>query len=288
MNGNGNNRVISANIHITGDCNYDCRFCFSRNRKGSATLRPDEWFPILKDLICVHGIDKVNFAGGEPLLYPGLGECIRFCKQLGATTSVVTNGSILDRSFLEKVSGCLDWIGLSIDSVYEDTEFMLGRNTGNCNHLENVLTASTEAKSLGLLVKLNVTVTRQSVNDDFHDIVDIVSPDRLKFLQVSMIPGTNDEGFMETSVPNEDFEDFIRRHSDIILENGSHPVFETSRDMMDSYLMLDSLGRIRLGTTGGYVYMPYQMYWNGSLKVNEDAYVRRGGLYRWSVKGAGE
>ena len=275
-------KVISANIHLTNRCNYDCVFCFSRG-DDVLELSAGEWRPILNDMICRRGISKVNFAGGEPLLHRDLKECIRCAKQLGATTSIVTNGSMVDEGFLDNVSDYLDWIGFSVDSCMERTEEILGRHSEGHRHLDHIVKMSEIARGLGMHVKLNVTVTRQGLCDDLHQLIRDVEPDRVKFMQMTEIPGTNSEGWSVTSVTAEEFEDYVRRYSDVSLPFGFRPVFETSEDMMDSYLMIDPLGRIRLGTPGGYAYMPYDAYWNGSRRVNLDSYVRRGGIYDWSM-----
>ena len=277
-------RVISANIHLTNRCNYDCIFCFSRGIDVSE-LSVDEWKRILNDMICRREISKINFAGGEPLLYRDLKECIRYTKQLGATTSIVTNGSRVDEKFLEDVSGYLDWIGFSIDSCLEKTEEALGRHSSGHRHLDHIIRISKTARNLGMHIKLNVAVTRPCLCDDFHQIIEDVNPDRVKFMQITKVPGTNSKGWAKTSVTPEEFEDFVKRHSNVLLPFGFRPVFETSEDMIDSYLMIDPLGRVRLGTHGGYVYMPYDTYWNGSMNVNYESYVRRGGIYDWSVQG---
>lgn len=239
------------------------------------------WKPIFEDLICNRGIRKINFAGGEPLLYPEIGDCLRFCKQMGATTSLVTNGSMVDAGFLKQCASSLDWIGLSIDSTDEGTEVMLGRHCGDTHHLENVLRVARQAEEFGIHVKLNITVTRHCLDDDFHEFIRGVNPDRVKFLQVTNVPGVNDVGYQSTAVSDDEFDAVILRHKDVRLRYGFEPVFERSEDIIDSYLMLDCLGRVRVGTSSGYAYVDYGNYWNGGCKVNVDSYIRRGGLYDW-------
>lgn len=278
-------RIESANIHITDDCNYRCSFCFSRGTCRGNIIRLQSWKPIIYDLVCNRGIRKINFAGGEPMLHPDIMECLRYSKQLGATTSLVTNGSLIKPGFLKECASYLNWIGMSIDSTDEETEIRLGRHCRDGNHLEKVLDISKEARNLGIHVKLNITVTRQCLDDDFHDIIKKVNPDRIKFLQVTRIPGVNDSGYMSTSVSEEQFNNMIKRHMDVELEYGFRPVFEKSEDIIDSYLMLDCLGRVRIGSAEGYDYVDYDEYWNGNRMVNLDAYIRRGGMYDWELKG---
>lgn len=285
MNHPTEKKIVSANIHITDACNYRCRFCFSRDLCHHGHMGAESWKPILTDMIVNRGIRKINFAGGEPFLHTDLMECVRHCKQLGATTSVITNGSLLEPDDMNAMSGVLDWIGFSIDSCFESTEVALGRHTDGIQHIRNIVRLSKAAHDAGVRVKLDIVVTGQSAKDDFWCIIDMIDPERVKFMQVTHVNGVNDDGFLETRIGDRMFDDVIDRHHDIVLRSGKHPVFERSDEIIDSYLMLDPLGRIRLGTENGYLYLGYEDYWNGDMKVNLDRYISRGALYEWNEPG---
>lgn len=273
--------IESANVHITDACNYRCRFCFSRSLCGHRFMSAEKWKPILTDMIVNHGIRKINFAGGEPFLYPDLMECVRHCKQMGATTSVITNGSLLKADDMNSMAGTLDWVGFSIDSCFESTEMALGRHADGIQHINNVISLSEAAHDAGIHVKLDIVITAQSSKDDFRCLIDMMNPERVKFMQVTRVGGVNDDGYQETCVDQKTFDDVIERHHDIVLRSGKHPVFERSDDIIDSYLMVDPLGRVRLGTSHGYQYVEYGDYWSGDVKVNVDKYISRGALYEW-------
>ena len=278
-------RFRSANVHITGACNYSCGFCFARNLAGM-TMGFEEWKPIFEDLRYNRGIDKINFAGGEPLLHPELLRCCKFCKSIGFTVSIVSNGSLIDREFLEKATGCVDWIGLSIDSTNEDTEVEAGRCDGceNRNHIGNILEVSRMAHEFGIKVKLNITVIRQSYWQDFSDIIRITDPERVKVFQVMKLEGHNEDRFDRFAVTPEQFEQFVERHQDIRLRNGLNPVFERTDDIVDSYLMLDPLGSVMRNSGNVYRTEPYGEFMaKGAEKVLDvEKYIRRGGDYDWA------
>jgi radical S-adenosyl methionine domain-containing protein 2 len=65
---------ISVNYHFTRRCNKECGFCF-HTAKTSHIATPEEakrGLSLLKNA----GMRKLNFAGGEPFLYPKyLGMC---------------------------------------------------------------------------------------------------------------------------------------------------------------------------------------------------------------------
>ena len=69
------------------------------------------------DALASTGFEKINFAGGEPTLCPWLPDLIRGAKDLGCTTSMVTNGSRISPWWLNTVRDSLDWVTLSIESL---------------------------------------------------------------------------------------------------------------------------------------------------------------------------
>lgn len=65
---------ISVNYHFTRKCNKECGFCF-HTAKTSHVASPEEAKHGLS-LLKRAGMRKLNFAGGEPFLYPKyLGMC---------------------------------------------------------------------------------------------------------------------------------------------------------------------------------------------------------------------
>ena len=275
----------SANIHLTELCNYNCIFCHSGKGSSSGNgINAKQWEPIIEDLVCNRGINKLNFVGGEPLLFPELEVCIGKAKECGATTSIVTNGSLVDEQFLRDNSGNLDWIGLSIDSVNESNEICLGRHCEGINHLDNVQRVARLAKSFGLKTKLNVTVTKYCLNDCFAAYIGSMKPDRVKFFQVTKVNSINDRGYAALNVTSEEFDEFRLRNQDIVLDNGTVPVFETEADQYNTYLMLDSTGKCRINSYSGYTYIDYDTFWKNGTDYYLDGvkYVQRGGIYSWN------
>ena len=78
---------------------------------------------------------KINFAGGEPFLYPRkLGELCRYCKEvLGLeSVSIVTNGTNVTEKWLGDHGRFVDVLGVSCDSFDERTgEAFSGSGCGN-------------------------------------------------------------------------------------------------------------------------------------------------------------
>jgi MoaA/NifB/PqqE/SkfB family radical SAM enzyme len=85
--------LTSIHFLLTYACNFSCDHCFlysGPQAKGTFTIA------LLKEMLdqvkLVPGIDAVCFEGGEPFLYyPVLVEGIRYARELGLATGVVSN-----------------------------------------------------------------------------------------------------------------------------------------------------------------------------------------------------
>lgn len=88
-------RVIQ--LEVTNRCNMACSFCPLPIRETPLKdLTRKDVFQILRLISKIEGIDFVAFHQyGEPLLYPGIWECIEKCKELGLKSQLVTNGLLL-------------------------------------------------------------------------------------------------------------------------------------------------------------------------------------------------
>src|SRR5687767_4205590 len=71
---------VSVNFHFTRKCNYECGFCYHTAKSSDMPDIKDAKFALKK--LADAGMLKLNFAGGEPFIYPEyLGKLVRFCKQ---------------------------------------------------------------------------------------------------------------------------------------------------------------------------------------------------------------
>ncbi len=245
----------------------------------------EQWKPIFEDLRYAQHIDKINFAGGEPLLYKDLLKCCKYCKSIGFTVSIVSNGSLITEEFLREASDCIDWIGLSVDSTDDEIECDIGRcdSKHESNHIRNVIRVSRLAHSFGIKVKLNITVVNQSYQQDFSGIIRLVNPERVKVFQVMKLEGQNGDVFDKYAVTKEQFDQFIRRHEKIELSNGQKLVFENADIIVDSYLMLDPQGNIMRNTNNEFKTESYESITKKGIDKSLDLskYIRRGGIYEW-------
>jgi hypothetical protein len=98
-----NIRPLDVLLHFSRKCNYEYGFCF-HTEKTSSILPLDEAKRGMK-LLKEAGMKKLNFAGGEPFLYPMfMRELLRYRKgELGIESiSIVSNGSKITQKFLRE------------------------------------------------------------------------------------------------------------------------------------------------------------------------------------------
>ena len=109
---------ISINLDLTTACNYRCDHCIdwdilnTKHRHDEETLRSSICTMVERGLRSV-----ILIGGGEPTIYPGFAEFVRFLKDLEIQVAVVSNGSRGD--VLLEVADAFtprDWVRLSLDA----------------------------------------------------------------------------------------------------------------------------------------------------------------------------
>lgn len=273
--------IPAVNYHLYRPCDAACRFCFATFRDVEGLLDLGDAQRLLRALRDF-GVEKLNFAGGEPTLHPHIGELVALGRRLGFVTSIVTNGSRLGR-LLDQHASDLDWIGLSVDSADEATEIALGRGRGN--HIERAVSLAERARGLGLRVKLNSVVTALNWRQDLAPLVRRIRPERWKVFQVLPVGGQNDGDVEPLLIERGQFLAFVERHACLAAE-GLAPVVEDNDAMRGSYAMIDPLGRFYGNATGRHVYSHpiLEVGVEGALAqvgFEPSKFDARGGRYAW-------
>lgn len=255
---------ISVNYHFTRRCNKECGFCF-HTAKTSHIASSDEakrGLVLLKNA----GMRKLNFAGGEPFLYPkylgmsqilrsleeecnvrvlasnpDLGELVEFGKQVLAleSVSIVSNGSLIKKSWLQQYGAHLDILAISCDSFDEATNIKIGRGSGD--NVTQLFRIRDWCREYGIKFKLNTVVCRYNFDEDMADRVAQLNPFRWKCFQVLMVEGENDSDktlrdVRHFEINDDEFAAFCKRHEYL-------PCFvpESNKAMAESYLILDEV-----------------------------------------------
>ena len=171
-------KPLIASLMLTYGCNLSCVYCPFQNHLGEVPeSHMEDWEKLLERLASA-GVRRISFSGGEPLLYPSLGDLINIATELGISKGVVTNGTLLTRHKLEAFAASgLDALTVSIDTVDENMYSRLcSAPTGT---LPRVLGMVITARRLGgFWTGINTVITSMNVKMiggvmDFCSIHDI-------------------------------------------------------------------------------------------------------------------
>ncbi len=241
------------NLHLTNRCNYHCTYCFGKFNGDSLSMNHAKL--IISNIADYFKSEKIttgaiNFAGGEPLLYPHLDELIDYTADLGIKVSLVTNGSLLTSERIRQLKEKVACIGIIIDSLSPETNHSIGR----CSQVQTLSLAQWKSiadaiHACGIKLKINTAVSQYNIGEDFLPLYEALRPDRIKFLQMHIVHGVNDRATSQMISRNA-FHQFCNQYKN--LEKQTELICEESGQMENSYLMIDPNGDFLLNDNGKY------------------------------------
>lgn len=245
------NKYNVINFHITDKCNFSCKYCFGKFNASELSLNEAkkvidsvEQYFIKNDI----KDGRINFAGGEPLLYPYLDELIDYCSQKKINVSIVTNGFLLTSSRIYKWKNKVCQIGISIDSKNEATNFNIGRSANKKAVSENhLIDISTAMRECDILLKVNTVVSYLNLNENLTELYLKIMPKKVKLFKMHIVNGINDS-CSNLSISNDDFCKYYKMYENLPF----NVVIENQGDMENSYLMIDPSGRLTINDNGKY------------------------------------
>lgn len=263
-----NIKSLVLNWHLTEACNYRCQYCYSTWETSTCSreliqnpLQSAELLRELYELFCPDNSSnplakrfnwqsvRLNLAGGEPTLHTDkLRQIVNQARNLGFEVSLISNGSLLDKTLLKQLVPKLSWLGVSIDSAITTTNAAIGR-LDRLNKLldsheltENLIKARKQNSQL--CIKINTVVNQLNHTENLSPMIQKLSPDKWKVLR--MLPVVN----QSLTVTDEQFSSFVARHQKF----ARIICAEDNRDMYESYLMIDPLGRFFQNSPAGQEY----------------------------------
>ncbi|CAG8505024.1 11831_t:CDS:1 [Acaulospora morrowiae] len=277
---------ISVNFHFTRNCNYECGFCF-HTAKNSAMPTLESSKVVLQKLSNA-GMKKLNFAGGEPFLYPKyLQHLLRYSKQVLhlESVSIVSNGSKITKKFLDENKDYIDILAISCDSFDESTNIKIGRGKGN--HVEKLKELSRWCKEYNIKFKLNTVVNKFNYFQDMNKHIEMIQPFRWKCFQVLIIDNENGgENTLRDArdfvISDQEYDDFVKRH-----RRQKCMVVEGNKVMRNSYLILDE--NLCFLNCQGNDKRPTECLTNVDVSKaliqagwDQNSFSKRSGVYDWS------
>jgi len=233
--------IDTINIHFLDACNYICKHCFVEKENKSLsydqiTKIVDKIDSFYKQERIING--RINLAGGEPLLSKDIDRIIDYIYDKGLRVSLITNGYYLTKQFIDRHAHQLYCIGISIDSLDENTNRIIGRcqRDGKTLDIDRLVEICKYIRESGISLKINTCVSKLNVNEDFNEFLSKVKPNRYKVLQMTC--DDCDIANVINRISNKEMSSFVSRHSKYAT------VKETSDDIKESYLIIDSIGNM--------------------------------------------
>ncbi len=268
-------KINTINIHFLDACNYICKHCFVNKENNQLSY---EQMKIIIDKISnfynKEGIrdGRINLAGGEPLLSKDIDRIIDYIYSKGLKVSLITNAYYLSKTFIDKHKDQLCCIGISVDSLIDETNKIIGRcqKNGSLLSVDSLTNICRYIKKKGIKLKINTCVSKLNYLEDFTGFLKNVSPDRYKVLQ--MLCDDYDVINVKNRITDDEMNDFVQRHKDFVT------VKETSSEMKSSYLIVDSKGNLSCDNMHQSSYSLFENELSdilGMLHINEKYFERR-------------
>ena len=237
---------LKINLHITEHCNYKCKYCFA-HFGSSINLPLEKWQQVITNIKSSGMVSTINFAGGEPMLYPKFNQLLTYAKDEGFDISIISNGSLLLNSKLAppEIFANISTLGISVDSFDDKTLIKLGCCDGNykvlskaklCKILQMAKTVNPDIK-----IKLNTVVSRLNLHEHLTEIENEISVDRWKFLKVKAFKNKSFSN-LDLLISDEEFDCFLKRNKrtsgEIVPEKTtarSYIIIDNKGNLLDNY-----------------------------------------------------
>ncbi|MEY9846133.1 MoaA/NifB/PqqE/SkfB family radical SAM enzyme [Streptacidiphilus sp. BW17] len=155
----GITRVKMLYLQLQYRCNFVCKTCFHGELlKSTERYTTAEAVELVSHFQREYGLEAVTLLGGEPLLYPGVVEVARFCKESGLTVEICTNGHRGFFGTVRELAPYLDKFRVSIDGLADVHDRIRQRGS-----FSSAIDALDLAAELGLETGVTMTVTRTSI-----------------------------------------------------------------------------------------------------------------------------
>lgn len=206
-------------------CNLRCYFCYFLNRIEDAQhpehpfMSLDKAKEICHTLRYVYGNTAIDIQGGEPTIYPGILELIRYCREIGLYPTLITNGLILakpEKLAEFKEAGIRDFL-VSLHGIGDIHDEVVCRKGA----YDKIIAAIGNMRDQGVPFRFNCTMSSP------------VIPILPEIAQKAIDYGAYGVNFLAFN-PFEDQETGIRTHDNVARYTDIKPKLAEAMDMLEA------------------------------------------------------
>lgn len=148
-------------LELTRACNLKCIHCLNNSGiKQKDELTKEDLLKLIKNFSS-HGVQEIRFTGGEPLLFNGIYDLIRFATEEGICTSLGTNGTLITKEVAKKLkeSG-LKKVVVSIDGNKKTHDKIRGKK-----NYQKAMNGLKYLKQNDINVRVNSVIMKSNMDD---------------------------------------------------------------------------------------------------------------------------
>lgn len=208
-------RGLAIRLSVTERCQLRCTYCMpekgcSTSRENLRELSQQQLVSLLSAIHGSHGIRRIRFTGGEPLLRKDLESVVESVRALGVEDlSLTTNAQLLaERAAGLRLAG-IRRLNVSLDSVRASTFEAMTRG----GHLDRALAGLEAAQRAGLgPVKLNMVVIRGANDQEVDEVLEFAIRQGCQLRYLELMPiGAGGSRFQQDFVSSANVRDQLVR-----------------------------------------------------------------------------
>lgn len=232
--------------NITARCNQSCKYCHRFLEVKDLAYEKNLY--ILNNLIN-SGINSITWTGGEALLLDRVDDLLKYSYEKGTKNKLITNGKLLTPDRIDKIYKYLDSITLSIDSIDDDINDLLGRGSTHFQEIKKILDYI-KLKEYDVKIRINSVVCKTNLNSidkltSFLNNYNIYSWRIFKFMPLREKAVINKEMF---DISMKEYDDVVKK----LKEKSNIKNIDTRvvEDMENKYILILANGDIVITNNG--------------------------------------
>jgi MoaA/NifB/PqqE/SkfB family radical SAM enzyme len=166
-----------CDLIITEACMLKCKMCYMwQSKNDSQSPGIEAWKKFIDSFAdFVGGKAQIQFVGGEPLIKKGLLDLIKQAALKGFSTTMTTNGSLIDASMARDIADSgLNTIVFSLDGFKKETHDFLRGVNGTYDKVMGAIELLGKSRKDSLKIHVVTTIMRQNL-DELWELADWVN-----------------------------------------------------------------------------------------------------------------